>query len=213
MEIKLGQDFSQEELKLKFQAIYGGVAWPGKLPGYAVVAAMGRVKHLDNYDIYLLGESESEDTRELIKQCGVLDYKYQPSRWIGDSLNDAADRFVQEMNSERDPEDSDYHRRRRQFHICATPILDMQPLYPYIFPEIKRLLEEKCRRLSLKGSKIPNYLAIKPNEIAALELGDYPAIEALAFAVLELRQYGAVSDLDLPDESDVAGSYSTITAV
>jgi len=212
MEIKLGQDFSQEELKLKFKTIYSGVAWPGKRPGYAVVAAMGQTKHLDNYDIYLLDEFESVDMRDLVKQCGVLDYKYQPAMWFGDGLNDAADRFVREMNVEQSPENSDQHRKH--FNICLTPILDMQCLYSYILPELKRLVDKKRRRLFLNDSKILEYLsAIEPSEIVALELGDYPAIEALAFAVIELRQYGNLTDLDLSTESDVAESYSIRTAV
>ena len=214
---KLGQQFSQKDLKLKFQAIYGGVAWPGKRPGYAVVAAMGWAKHFDNYDIYLLDEFESMDMRVLVRQCGVLDYKYLPTMCLGDGFNDAADRFIQEMNSEREPDYSGQQitigkQLQRHFSICKTPILDMVCPYSYIMPELKRLLDKERRQLFLKDSKIFDYLVgIETQEIPTMEFGVFPAIEALAFAVIGLRKYGAVIDLDLPTESDIAGSYSPKT--
>lgn len=188
IEQPLGYAWDEEQLKHHFKVVYGGVAWPGKKPGFAVVVGLTRDKHFESSDVYLLDEFESADTRVLVRQCGVLHHKYQPQRWIGDRCNDAADRFIREMNDERQlPEDSE--NGRDGFYISWTPILDMQNPYEYMLPELKRLLDKERRQLILKDGKGRDYLAeIKPEEIPFLEFGAYPAIEALAFAVDSIRR-------------------------
>ncbi len=187
----LGQELTTEELKTRYKQIYGGVAWPGKRPGFAVVIGMDHERHLDNHNIYLLDEFESSDTREIVRQCSALDYKYQPARWIGDTRNDAADRFITEIKRElHSVENSREHRR--YFSVSSTLMLDMKHPFQYILPELKRLLDKDRRQLFLKDSQVINYLSeIDPSEIPTLEFGDFPAIEALAFAVIDMRLYGS----------------------
>lgn len=209
----IGYEYSSKDLKYEFKAIYGAVAWPGERPGFAVVLGMGRVKHFDNYDIYLLDEYEWFDLRGLVRQCGALDYKYNPKLWIGDTSNGAADRLIREMNEEMKlPNDS--KEQRKCLWICPTPILDDKQPYQYMLTKIKELRDPdpERRQLFLKESKILNYLsAIEQNEIHKLELGDYPAIQALAFAVIEMRNRERDSE---PYEEDmsIATSYSIKTA-
>lgn len=188
---ELGYGFDAQDLRNQSKLIYGGVSWPGICPGFAVVVAMSIYKHFDSYDIYLLDEYESEDMRKLVRQCGVLDFKYQPDCWIGDNRNDAADHFIREMNRENEPDEDEGRRpnKRRRFSLRSTPILSMECSFQYILPEIKKLLDEKRRQLFLKGSKVLDYLGtIRPEEILSIEFGDFPAIEALAFAVIEIRR-------------------------
>jgi hypothetical protein len=198
----LGEELAIEDmkdLKRESRAIYGGVSWPAKRPGFAVVLAMHPEKRFDNYEVCLLDEFESFDMRELVRQCGVLDFKYRPKMWIGDNKNGAADIFIRQMNDER--QRSDDRRKRRQFSVSRTPTLETEPLYGYILPELKDLLKEQRRQLFLRNSKILDYLStIEQGEVAALEPGDYPAIEALAFAVLEMRSLDDDDDgFSMPD--------------
>ncbi len=182
MDIKtapLGHQFPQAELRQQCRAIYGGVAFPGKNPGSAVVLAMDKEKHGDSHDIHLLDEIESFDIRELLRQCRALDYRYEPKLWIGDRSNDAAYHFIRELNAER---------KVRRFGLYQTPILQMEQLYPYILAQIRGLLDPKKRQLFLKDSKVANYLSgIEPEQVVDMQLGEYPAIEALAFSALEMR--------------------------
>ena len=192
--VELGQEFELKELRKLCQAVWGGVCWPDKREGFAVVVGMDQQRHLDSYDIYLLDECKSDDTYQLVRQCGVLNYKYCPDRWIGENKNDAASQFIQEMNNEYEQikrtSRHDFTVHKRQFSIEPTLMLEMKKLYPYILAEIKRLLDEKHRLLELKNSKILSYLReIEEGETATLELGEYPAIEALAFVVIEMRKY------------------------
>jgi hypothetical protein len=184
---ELGQSFDIGELNHCCKAIYGGVSWPGKRPGCAVIVAMNHAQPSGSHEVCLLAEFESESVREVVRQCGILDFKYAPETWIGDGDYGAAARFIDEINENR-------REREQSIFSLSEPfeLLEMKPLYPFILDEMKRLLAQDRRRLFLPGdSKIPNYLSgIAGGEIAELELGAYPAVEALAFAVIEIMRDG-----------------------
>ena len=99
--------------------------------------------------------------RELVRQCGVLDFKYAPAMWIGDRKNGSAKRFIHEMNEDLKLPDSS-HKHRRRFSLTSTSLLDMER--PYL-----REIEE--------GAEVE------------LELGEFPSVEALAFAALEGKEH------------------------
>ena len=134
----------------------------------------------------MLDEYESFSARELVRQCGVLDFKYMPKRWVGDREYGAAIPFIDEMNDDR-------HKREQELFSFSRPfeLLEMNPLYPYILDEIKRLIRQDHRRLFLpENSKVLSYLSnVVSDEIYEYEIGDYPAVEALAFAVIEILRW------------------------
>jgi len=200
---KLGEASGGHGLGLCSKAVYGGIAWPGKRPGFAAVLAMSHDRHFESYDIYLLDEFESFDTRELVRRCGIFNHKYNPDVWIGDRRNDAGDRFIHEMNDEFElPQRMSV--QERQFFLTSTPVLEMEQLYQYILPSIKKLLDPERRQLFLRDSRVLNYLReVELNDITELELGHYPAIEAIAFAVLEMLQRGDDHLLHDPDDDGV----------
>ncbi len=215
-DLPLGHPWSKADLKKHFQALCGGVAWPGERPGFAVIVGLGREKHFDSYDTYLLDEYEAVDTRELVRQLGVLDSRYEPVRWIGDPRNDAADRFLQELNAERrnaasgsGPTFPGRSPRPRYVVPIHSPLLDMKKPYRYILPDLKRLLDADRRQLFLKTSRVKDYLTgIRPDDVPTLEFGAYPAIEALALVVTAVRQEAGRSDEDEVDEMSAAMSYT-----
>jgi hypothetical protein len=175
------------------KAVYGGVSWPGKHRGFAVVVAMNRFEKYGTkeHEICLLDEVESRDMWELVKQIGVLDLKYNPSVWIGDSGNPTADQFVRELNSET-------HGRSLSFD--RTSMLDMDWPYQHMLQSLRRMLRQDSRTLYLKDSKVVEYLReIDADAEIELELGEYPAIEALAFAVLEMKNRGHSRGLTLEE--------------
>ncbi len=162
------------------RAIYGGVSWPGKRPGYAVVVAMDLHRRFDSYEICVLAEYESPSVRELVRQCDILDYTYEPKKWIGDWKNDAADKFIRELNSEKT-------KQVPKFSVSLTPMLEMENLYPYMLDELHRLLKPEQKMLYLKGALVTNAISgIEEEDLAELKLGEYPAIEATCFAVITM---------------------------
>jgi hypothetical protein len=180
----VGHTFTSRELKSQCRVIFGGIAYPGKRPGFGVVLGGA-----GNGDIYVLDETESADLRVLIRRCATLDQRYRPQSWYGDGKNRAALRFIEELEAEhRQP--GDVGTRRRRFCINSTYLLDMETPYSYLLAAIKALLAPDHRELFLKDSGVVGYLSqVKPDEIPFLEFGEYPAFEALAFAVEELQSW------------------------
>ncbi len=198
--IEIGAAWTKEALKRVHRVVVGGVAWPSERPGYAVVVGVARSQYRDSYPVYLLDEFESFDLQELITQCGVLHCKYAPKQWIGDGRHEAAERLIWDMNDRfakpADPYDDEasdsYYPSSDQFYPWPTPMLEMQRPYAYFLPQLKTLLAQEGRQLFLKASRVVEHLSqVKPDEIAFMEYGAYPAIEALALAVLEARESAA----------------------
>ena len=153
-ELPLGATYDHLGMTPDRRYIYGGVAWPGKRAGFAVVVLMDSKKHFDGHDVCLIAEHETASTRELVRQIAVLDDKYMPDRWVGDNRNDAADKFIKELgaNVGRD-------KRRSRLMFVHTSMLEMEYFYRYALDEIKRLLDKDRRMLFLKDSIIPDYLS------------------------------------------------------
>jgi hypothetical protein len=182
-EAKLGQTFDSKDLKECCTGVYGGISWPAKRPGFAVVVAMksfetfGRQRH----EVCLLDEVESADMWELIERCRGLDLKYDPSDWIGDNENSAADRIMQEMSSDS---------KLRTFSLTPASIASMDRPYQYMLQSLRRMLREDKRTLFLKDSRSLEYLReIEEGAEVELELGEFPSVEALAFAALEGKEH------------------------
>lgn len=220
----LGHPWDPAELRRQVQAVFGGVAWPGRRPGFAVVAVLGREKHFDACDIVLLDECESADTRELVRQCGVLDFKYRPDQWVGDPFNGAAERFLNELNDERTARAEAIPARPglpppRQIWPSRTAVLDMKEPYAYMLPQLKRLLDEDRRRLFLKDSRVKAAMrdvGPDPAEYTRYEFGEFPAIEALSLVVEALTEHAEYLDLAAEidaDDTSPAESYATKTVL
>lgn len=217
--IELGHTFDYRELQSRFRLIYGGVSFPGKRPGCACVVGMTPERHFDNHDLYLLDEFESFDLRSLIRQCFALDRKYYISfndydrtalrgRWMGPGKNNAADRFIQEVNDEFNKDNRDDYPFTNWFYFDASPLFEMENLYPYILSEIKALLDSERRQLFLKDSLVASYLSgIKPEDVVDLQLGDFPAIEALTFAMIEIRQDDLIAERSMKYRRHNVDSY------
>jgi len=203
------------ELRNQSKVICGGVSWPAKRPGFAVIVALLYEKHFDTHDIYLFAKYESFNMRKLARRCGAMDARYKPAMWIGDNRNNAADSFIRELADELQAPATPA-AARRPLCLCPTMMLEMNQLYAYILPHLRNQLEPGRKLVFLKTSKVLDYLAdIEEKEIEDLQLGDFPAIEALAFAVIEMRNHYPPEkpvNLDAPrdgDQTDLAGSYST----
>jgi|GEM_PF-1215955 len=189
----LGQDFTQAQLRNQSRAVYGGLAWPGKRPGFVVVLAIVRSQEPPGWEIYLLDEFESFDMRELIRHCGLMHSKYEPYMWVGDTTNDSAEEFMYEMRDDSG------------FYLSETDLMEMEPFYPYVLGKLKELLNPEHRRMFLKSSKVLSYMGeIESGEGDELERGDYPALEALTYAAVEaLRMV----------ENESAGPFPTHTGI
>lgn len=200
----LNHSYNSDALLNQTHAIWGGVAWPSERPGYAVIVGAGTKRHFDAYDIHVMAEFECENTRELVRKCAALNVQYsipRPrthersscGRWIGDFKDDAADKFIREVNDEIKP---GTHTPR--FSVNSTLILDMERVYPYILRQIQTWIDPDHRCLFLHECKtVDNLNELDPDMETGLKLGTYPAIEALAFVVIEMRRWIAQQEAKL----------------
>lgn len=188
----LGYPWRTSELTECFEAVRGGVAFPGKNPGFAVVAGLRRIWSDNIHEVYLLDEVECDDMGELLRQCAGLGYKYQTDRrqegfeWAGDATNTAASQISWQIAGE-----NQQRRRPGEPVIVASRIVDMGPAaYPYMVSEIRRYATAAHKELYLNESKAELYLQqIQASDMAGLQLGAYPAIEAVGFVVSDLREH------------------------
>ena len=65
----------------RFRKQCGAIALPGKKPGCVCIVGI-----IDTLEIYLLGEFESRDCRELVQKCFYFDETiYGEKRWLADA--------------------------------------------------------------------------------------------------------------------------------
>lgn len=176
-----------------FRKQCGALALPGKRPGCVCIVGI-----VDTMDIFLLGEFESWDCRELVQKCFHLNDTYEPQRWVGDENHGSLRGILTELNRSRD-------RGRTINPVTPEVILDKyeQP-YLYLLPEIKRMRDSERRLLHLDdGSAVLRYMAeILPDEIADLKMGAFPVLEAMAFAIIEVVRIAKAGQYDYNEKRD-----------
>jgi hypothetical protein len=183
----LGHVWDRFELRDFFELVAGGVAYPGKRPGFAVVAGLRPVREEGQYEIHVLDEAESKDLGELLRLCRSLIPKYQTYadrderfRWYGNGNNTAAQALIREINERT--------KDAAALYVSSSPILDMETPYSFIISRLRQYTAEGQKSLFLRGSRTAAHLTdVQPDEMFALPLGSFPAVEALTFVVEGLR--------------------------
>jgi hypothetical protein len=178
--------------KKQFADIAGGVSFPGKRPGLAIIAGLRTIDRGEHCEVYVLDEFESVDLRKLLRWCHATGSRYnvapdpdRPFRWAGDYKHVTAGRIVGEINDENRSQP-----HRDTLSIYGSSLLDSGvAFYAYIPPILKERREQSHPSLFTRGSTVESYLSsIQSDHPADLRLGDYPAMEALAFVDTLLRQ-------------------------
>ena len=178
--------------KKQFADIAGGVSYPGKRPGFAIIAGLRTIDRGEHCEVYILDGFESVDLRKLLHWCHAAGSRYnivadpeRSFRWAGDHKHAPAGRIVGEINDENLGQS-----RGDVLSICGSSLLDSGvAFYAYVPSIIKERREQSHPSLFTRGSVVENYLnSIQSDHPADRRLGDYPAMEALAFVDTLLRQ-------------------------
>jgi len=179
------------ELERCFALVRGGIAFPGKQPGFGVVVGLRPVHDPDRpCEMYVLDEAESPDLRALLRQCATLARKYNTGyrqgerfRWVGDGKSTVGRRTIAEINAERSGESRD------SLTVYWTPILDMQRPYSYMVPLLRQLLDPTNCELHLQDSVLDERLKQieRAEDLTELSFGAFPSVEALAFIAVHLK--------------------------
>jgi hypothetical protein len=189
--LTLDHPWTAETLRESFAVVQGGVAYPGRRPGHAIIAGLCPPKTRDDLEIHVLAETESPDLGELLRACRGLAKQYrmagtlrnEPFLWTGDGKHVGAQQIIWRLNEETEGE-------RDQLTVQTTTLIDGPSPYLSMLATLSEYTEPDHKRLYLHNSKAAFAMNdIPPDEVADARLGDYPAIEALAFVVDAVRTW------------------------
>ena len=174
--------------KRTYRRVVGGIAWPGNLPGFAVILgeeiypAVGSKDH----HLYVLAEVEEMDVYTLFKRSVELAAKYHASFFYG--RHDLA--MINSLNlwnrNSLEKETAVLNFDRAPFSKDGNISYHMNTLKNLLLPERKLL------HLSdgIKSPKLPAFIqSLPPNVYAAATDIEYPVVAALGYAVTLLVEF------------------------
>ena len=188
--LPIGHVWHHRDLWKHFAAVAGGVAYPGRRPGFAVVAGLRPVGSERHHEIYVLDEVESPDLGQLLRLChGLIPKYHDPAlpdelfRWFGDWQNTAAETLIRDLNATASGS------RMHDLDVRSATVLKMETPYAFMVAKLCDYTREGQKTLHLRGSRVTSCLTeIPQGELSELAFGSYPAVEALAFVVEGLRK-------------------------
>ena len=166
--------------KDRFSRILGGLAWPGKNPGFAIVVGESYEidKTLQKRHYHILAEYESQSVGDLIRRCAEFRVNLCASPFYGDDEK----RWAMDI----------LRKSRIGLYITAAPYHDDPTAFEGYLLTIRELTHPVKKRLHF-GSKshLPALLAaLSANDIVAtakVAFEQHPAIAALGYAVTALE--------------------------
>ena len=162
--------------KTQFADVAGGVSYPGKRPGFAIIAGLRTIDRGEHCEVYVLDEFESMDLRKLLHWCHATGSRYnidpdpdRSFRWAGDYKHATGGRIVGEINDENRSQP-----RRDTLSICGSSLLDSGvSFYAYIPPILRERREQAHPSLFTRGSTVENHLnSIQSDHPADRRLGE-----------------------------------------
>ena len=165
-----------------YRRVAGGIAWPGRDPGFVCVEAEDLFENSTKARPYvLLAEGEERALGELLK----VTYELQKAWWCDDFYGEANHRpmmdFVYEFTEHPNYSDGIY--------IQNAPFISEPAAFRYYTDVIYNLLNRRVLTIS-EDMKLSVYLhELPPDKRTTATVTDYPAIAALGYAVSGLETY------------------------
>lgn len=186
--------YRDEERKMEFGRIIGGLGWPGEQPGFAVVLGE-EYNWRPPHHVHLLTEYEDADLSRLLQRCVELVSEYVISDFVGRHAEEQIE-YLRLWNARA------REQKMSTFILSRPPFEDGGLSYHLQIVKDRLAASQKSLFLS-KDSKLPGYL-LELSSDQALKATDFqhPAIAALAYAVTTLT----IRPADYLEEASV-GSY------
>jgi len=172
-----------------FRRIFGGLAWPGERPGYAVVVGESRFPAVGtkNYHCYLIAEVEEQNLQSLISWCAELAGIYSVQNFYGRQHTPCI-QYLNVRNS------TAREKGLPAFHISYAPYSEEESIEYQLNILMERLSNEYQTLHLHRESKLPGYLTEVPaNRISNATESQFPAVAALGYAVSALTIYKPVT--------------------
>lgn len=182
MRIRNFRDMKKDRL---YQRIWGGVVWPGKNPGFAVVVAE-EVSMDPAPKLFTLAEVEEEIMEKLIIRCIEMTSEFQVSDWHGRISDKESMFYLSDFNSKA----IDHHRKT--FDVMDAPYSKSGLIQYHINILLEKLKPNNTKLFFHKESRLDSFLQDLPaSKISTAKDIDYPAIAALGYVVssFDLHEY------------------------
>jgi len=166
----------------RFSRVIGGIAWPGKNPGFACVIGEDYKKDetLQKRHYRILAEYESQSPSDLIRRCAEFSANFCARPFYGDEK----ERWAMEI----------LRKSGAGLCIIAAPFIDDPTAFKGYMHTIRELTQPTQKRLHIGSKSMLSapLTALTPNDTlttAKAAFEQHPAVAALCFAVSALEVY------------------------
>ena len=160
-----------------YRRLVGGMAWPGKRPGAAVV--LGEEAHqapeLDARRVRLLWEGEYGDLTRMFQAVLLTRSTWEAHRWYGDPTEMGMMALWRDLNKGLD----------RSLYPALATQTQWPASFSFYMHLIVKSLHPTRQILDIHtSSALKGYMeAVQASELTTLGLDDFPALSALGFAL------------------------------
>lgn len=180
--------FLDRDTNRRFDAIVGGISWPGYKPGVAVV--FGAVPNVRDYDLQWFGEAEDEDIYEFVEKVLGLQRTFLVQEWRCDTKDKLARSVVNELTE---------GKRTQLLLLPAHRLGEPDRLETYGVRIKKR---GKNGTLRFRGKSKYDLPDLNQAELIEARPEDHPFLTALGSVVLDVDNRDPQADMKEEQDND-----------
>lgn len=170
--------YRHNERIIRFQRIFGGIAWPGNEPGALIV--LGEEDYYDDRHWYLLAEGRYETADDLIEAATRLGPEMDIDRWLGRHGNGTKE-YLNFKNRQA------HDGGRRVLYVGEAPGPEADPGLLFHINIILDCVKPERKKLHFFGeSSLPAELQSVQGNLHQVTNIDHPAVAALGYVLSEL---------------------------
>lgn len=213
--------FTDNDTREDYRRVYGGVAWPGKRPGFIVLVGESMTPDgaVREHFYRMLIEAEEQDVPALLRRCielktatgigllkSVRHNTYITDGWFADTSYLPGMEIVRSLNDEA------IERKKESLHLSDAPGGDGKDGFIFCYNVLRGLLSRNKKVLHLgEQSKLPSLLLeVSPEKLIKASPQDYPSIAALGYAVAALVNWKPQEEFKRPESVVTPYDHSTI---
>lgn len=170
-----------EKERQQYSRIMGGLAWPGKRSGFALIMGEQFKEHpAYSTPVYrILREMEADNIPSLLDQVADAHSYFKAETWLGDTEYEAGRKLLRELNEDLEK------NRLPGIGFTKAPFVSSPTGFVYLYSTIKKVLDAGHKRLFLSDAKRLTSYLLEPrsDQIEEIQKGEYPAIEALGYVI------------------------------
>ena len=180
-------EFIFNKRELFFNRTWGGVAWPGDKPGFAVIIGETYDKGPGGHYKHVLAEVETFHSNELVSDCVKLRQEFRVDSFWGRNTEADTD-YVALSNKHA------YENGLPYFDVQTAPGPEDEFLVYQINILRDCLASERKSLFMFDESVLPGYLLELPQSVHKITNVQYPAIAALGYVITALVSSAQVDD-------------------